>query len=44
MALVAADQRAKEWKTELSVYRCGYCNGWHMGTLHTGSERTGDDI
>ena len=30
-ALIAAEERAKETGTVLSVYRCPYCGGWHMG-------------
>jgi len=30
-ALGAANQRWIEDKVELSVYRCEYCNGWHLG-------------
>jgi hypothetical protein len=30
-ALVAADERGKEAGVELGVYRCAFCNGWHMG-------------
>lgn len=30
-ALVAASERSKEAGTELNVYECAYCGGWHMG-------------
>jgi hypothetical protein len=30
-ALGAANQRWIEDKVELNVYRCEYCNGWHLG-------------
>lgn len=27
----AAQERSKEAGVELNVYRCAFCNGWHMG-------------
>ncbi|MDA8310065.1 MAG: hypothetical protein M0Z46_05540 [Actinomycetota bacterium] len=30
-ALTAADERARESGTELGVYECAFCGGWHMG-------------
>ncbi len=30
-ALVAADERSKDSGTELGVYECAFCGGWHMG-------------
>jgi hypothetical protein len=30
-ALVAADERGREAATELGVYECAFCGGWHMG-------------
>jgi hypothetical protein len=30
-ALMAADERSKEAGTELGVYECPFCKGWHMG-------------
>lgn len=29
-ALVAAGERSKDAGTELGVYECAYCGGWHM--------------
>jgi hypothetical protein len=30
-ALVAAEDRGREAGTELGVYQCPFCGGWHMG-------------
>lgn len=30
-ALVAADERSREAGTDLGVYQCAFCQGWHMG-------------
>jgi hypothetical protein len=30
-ALSAATERGREAGVELGAYRCGYCDGWHMG-------------
>lgn len=27
----AAQERSQEAGVELNVYRCAFCNGWHMG-------------
>lgn len=32
-ALLAADERSKESGTELGVYECAFCKGWHMGRI-----------
>jgi hypothetical protein len=30
-ALLAADDRGQEAGVDLGVYRCPFCDGWHMG-------------
>ncbi len=30
-ALVAAEERSREWGSKLGVYECAFCGGWHMG-------------
>ncbi|HVX22121.1 MAG TPA: hypothetical protein VHB02_12285 [Acidimicrobiales bacterium] len=30
-ALSVAEERAREAGTDLTVYRCEFCGGWHMG-------------
>jgi len=33
-ALSVADERRLHGDVELSVYRCTFCSGWHMGTAN----------
>ncbi len=34
-AMSAADERRWENGVELATYRCGFCDGWHMGQRRT---------
>ena len=38
-ALVAAHERGRQAGTDLGVYRCAFCAGWHMGRRDSRRER-----